>query len=115
MERALADEELADAAVSEDLLSLGLQPGTKVRIEGLRGRYRVADRTHSRLERTIDIYMGTDREAARRMVAAAASAGLERMIYLGGLAEARQGRLSKHLQSRIEVAEILQAGPVPGP
>ena len=54
-----------------------------------------------------------DREAARHMVAAAASADLERMIYLGGLAEARQGRLSKHLQSRIEVAEILQSGPVP--
>ena len=54
-----------------------------------------------------------DREAARHMVAAAASAGLERIIYLGGLAEARQGRLSKHLQSRIEVAEILQSGSVP--
>ena len=41
------------------------------------------------------------------MVAAAATAGLERMIYLGGLAEARQGHLSRHLQSRIEVADIL--------
>jgi uncharacterized protein YbjT (DUF2867 family) len=54
-----------------------------------------------------------DRQAARNMVAAAASAGLERMIYLGGLAEAKDGILSKHLQSRIEVADILQAGPVP--
>jgi hypothetical protein len=44
-------------AVSEDLLSLGLKPGTEVRIEGLRRRYRVADRTHSRLQRTIDIYV----------------------------------------------------------
>jgi 3D (Asp-Asp-Asp) domain-containing protein len=52
-------------AVSPDLLSLGLERGTKVRIEGLRGTYRVADRTHSRLERTIDIYMGTDVEKAR--------------------------------------------------
>ena len=54
-----------------------------------------------------------DRQAARNMVDAAASEGLERMIYLGGLAEAQDTPLSKHLQSRIEVAEILQAGKVP--
>jgi uncharacterized protein YbjT (DUF2867 family) len=54
-----------------------------------------------------------DRRAARNMVGAAASAGLERMIYLGGLAEAKDTVLSKHLQSRIEVADILQSGPVP--
>ena len=52
-------------AVSPDLVSLGLEHGTKVQIEGLPGTYRVADRTHSRLERTIDIYMGTDVEKAR--------------------------------------------------
>ena len=54
-----------------------------------------------------------DRQAAGNMVEAASSAGLSRMIYLGGLAEAKDGILSKHLQSRIEVADILQAGPVP--
>ena len=54
-----------------------------------------------------------DRRAARNMVDAAASASLERMIYLGGLAEAKDTPLSKHLQSRIEVADILQSGPVP--
>jgi len=54
-----------------------------------------------------------DRRAARNMVAAAAAAGLERMIYLGGLAEGKDTPLSKHLQSRIEVADILQSGPVP--
>ena len=52
-------------AVSPDLLALGLERGTKVRIEGVSGTYRVADRTNSRLERTIDIYMGTDGEKAR--------------------------------------------------
>lgn len=52
-------------AVSPDLVSLGLERGTQVQIEGLPGTYRVADRTHSRLERTIDIYMGTDVEKAR--------------------------------------------------
>jgi hypothetical protein len=35
------------------------------------------------------------------------------MIYLGGLAEAKDDVLSKHLKSRIEVADILQAGSVP--
>ena len=54
-----------------------------------------------------------DRQAARNMIDAAQAAGMARMIYLGGLAEAKDGVLSKHLQSRIEVAEILQAGPVP--
>ena len=52
-------------AVFPDLLSLGLERGTKVQIDGLPGTYRVADRTHSRLERTIDIYLGTDVEKAR--------------------------------------------------
>ena len=54
-----------------------------------------------------------DRRAARNMVAAAEAARLERIIYLGGLAETRQGSLSKHLKSRIEVADILQSGPIP--
>lgn len=58
-------------------------------------------------------FVEADRRAAHNMVKAAATAGLERIIYLGGLAEAKQGALSKHLQSRIEVAEILQSGPVP--
>ena len=54
-----------------------------------------------------------DRRAARNMVAAAEAAELTRMIYLGGLAEAKEEGLSKHLKSRIEVAEILQSGSVP--
>jgi uncharacterized protein YbjT (DUF2867 family) len=54
-----------------------------------------------------------DREAARNMAAAAEAAGLARMIYLGGLAEAKDAVLSQHLRSRIEVANILQAGSVP--
>jgi uncharacterized protein YbjT (DUF2867 family) len=54
-----------------------------------------------------------DRRAAQHMVWAAKSAGIERIIYLGGLAEKKNGPLSKHLASRIEVAKILQSGPVP--
>jgi uncharacterized protein YbjT (DUF2867 family) len=58
-------------------------------------------------------YVEADRKAAKNMVAAAESTGMERMIYLGGLAETTRASLSKHMQSRREVAEILQAGSVP--
>ena len=58
-------------------------------------------------------FVEADREAARNMVLAAETAELTRMIYLGGLAEAKGTALSKHLESRIEVANILQAGSVP--
>ena len=58
-------------------------------------------------------FVTADRQAAQNMVDAAGAADLERIIYLGGLAETGQGTLSKHLKSRIEVAEILQSGPVP--
>lgn len=60
-----------------------------------------------------DKFAAADRRAAHHMVDAAAAAGVERIIYLGGLAEAKGGTLSKHLQSRIEVARILQSGPTP--
>jgi uncharacterized protein YbjT (DUF2867 family) len=53
-----------------------------------------------------------DRRAALNMVQAADAAGLERMIYLGGLGDESR-HLSKHLSSRAEVAKILSKGPVP--
>ena len=58
-------------------------------------------------------FVEADRRAAKNMVSAAESSGIERMIYLGGLAEKKDGPLSKHLRSRIEVADILQSGGVP--
>jgi uncharacterized protein YbjT (DUF2867 family) len=58
-------------------------------------------------------FVEADRRAARNMVTAADETGVQRIIYLGGLAETRDGTLSKHLKSRIEVADILQSGPVP--
>ena len=58
-------------------------------------------------------FVAADRRAAHNMASAAAGAGVKRIIYLGGLAETKGGTLSRHLQSRIEVAKILQAGPVP--
>ncbi len=58
-------------------------------------------------------YRETDRQAAHHMVRAAAAAGLNRIIYLGGLGGKDDPQLSRHLRSRYEVAQILQAGPVP--
>ena len=55
----------------------------------------------------------TDRTAAQNMARAAAEAGLEHIIYLGGLGSTEDPLLSQHLRSRQEVAEILQSGPVP--
>jgi uncharacterized protein YbjT (DUF2867 family) len=58
-------------------------------------------------------FSDTDRQGAENMARAAAAAGLDRVIYLGGLGGAGDPNLSEHLRSRYEVAKILQAGPVP--
>jgi len=50
-------------------------------------------------------------ESASRFARAAAAAGVERIVYLGGVAPARTP--SEHLRSRLEVGEALRAGPVP--
>jgi uncharacterized protein YbjT (DUF2867 family) len=50
-----------------------------------------------------------DRQAAQNFVDAANEAGVERVVYLGGLGEERE-RLSHHLQSRREVEYILGEG-----
>lgn len=52
-------------AVSRDLLEEGLVRGTRVRIEGVPGEWRVLDKMARRWERKIDLYMGEDVEAAR--------------------------------------------------
>jgi uncharacterized protein YbjT (DUF2867 family) len=51
-----------------------------------------------------------EREAAGNFAAAAADAGVGRIVYLGGLG---RGELSPHLQSRQEVGRILAASGVP--
>ncbi|MDZ7780722.1 MAG: 3D domain-containing protein [Gemmatimonadota bacterium] len=52
-------------AVSRDLIDEGLDHMTEVRIEGLEGTYIVRDKMNERWEKKIDIFMGTDVEAAR--------------------------------------------------
>ncbi len=53
-------------------------------------------------------FIEMDRRAAANFVSAAESAGVERIIYLGGLGELSD-KLSKHLTSRMEVASILSS------
>lgn len=54
----------------------------------------------------------TDRHAARNFAAAAKAAGVERIIYLGGLGN-DQETLSAHLRSRQEVGKLLRESGVP--
>jgi uncharacterized protein YbjT (DUF2867 family) len=49
--------------------------------------------------------------AARHFAFAAAWAGVERIVYLGGMAPSRAA--SEHLRSRIEVGEVLRSSSVP--
>ncbi|MDJ0625892.1 MAG: SDR family oxidoreductase [Candidatus Caenarcaniphilales bacterium] len=59
-------------------------------------------------------FQSADRVAAKNMVKAAEQNEIERIIYLGGLGNSdKKERLSPHLESRIEVGEILKSGKVP--
>lgn len=66
---------------------------------------------HSMLSRPKN-FEDADRKAAANMARAAEDAGLERIIYLGGLGDAGTD-LSHHLRSRAEVAQVLKGGKVP--
>ncbi|WP_225335675.1 NAD(P)H-binding protein [Halomicrobium urmianum] len=56
-----------------------------------------------------DGFESKDRRAARNFAAAASEAGLDRVVYLGGLGE-ESADLSAHLRSRREVERLLAAG-----
>ncbi len=59
-------------------------------------------------------FLKRDREAAESLVAACAYAGTDRIVYLSGLVpDVPPEQLSDHLRSRLEVEEILLAGPIP--
>lgn len=55
-------------------------------------------------------YSELERRSARAFADAAAKAGLDRIVYLGG--PAPLGHASEHLSSRLQVGEILRAGAV---
>ena len=54
-----------------------------------------------------------DRTAAGTFAAAAKAAGVQRIVYLGGIISGQAGELSPHLRSRAEVGDILLASGVP--
>jgi uncharacterized protein YbjT (DUF2867 family) len=54
-------------------------------------------------------FAGRDRRAAERFAADATAAGVQRVVYLGGLAP-QTGIASPHIASRVEVERILLAG-----
>ena len=56
-------------------------------------------------------YAATERRVAEQLSEAAARAGVQRIVYLGGVAP--KANPSKHLQSRLDVGEMLRAGAVP--
>ena len=56
-------------------------------------------------------FAGTDKIAAENFARAAASAGVKRIVYLGGLG-AHDDELSQHLASRHEVGRVLAEGAV---
>ena len=58
-------------------------------------------------------FVSTDLAAAENMALAAKEAGLEQIIYLGGMGDHDDPDLSSHLRSRIDVGKTLLAGPVP--
>lgn len=53
-----------------------------------------------------------DRQAAHHFAAAAQKAGVRRIIYLGGLGDDADSKLSPHLRSRHEVGKILRGSGV---
>ncbi len=79
--------------------------------EALRGCNAAFYLVHSMLP-GVKNFEDRDRTAALTMRDAAAEAGLERIVYLGGLGDPGKD-LSDHLKSRMEVGEILAGGPVP--
>jgi uncharacterized protein YbjT (DUF2867 family) len=58
-------------------------------------------------------YAEADRQGARNMASACEKAGVSRIIYLGGLGDVNDKKVSRHLISRHEVGEILKEGSVP--
>jgi uncharacterized protein YbjT (DUF2867 family) len=57
-------------------------------------------------------YTALESESARGFASAAEQAGVEHIIYLGGLADPEQD-IAPHMRSRIETGQVLRAGNVP--
>ena len=88
--------------VAGDVLDQGTLPAA---MKGVQTAYYLVHSMGSR-----QAFDEEDRRAARNFGEAARDAGVQRLIYLGGLGD--RGGLSPHLQSRQEVGEILRASGV---
>ncbi|BCA79868.1 SDR family oxidoreductase [Desulfuromonas sp. AOP6] len=91
--------------VEGDVLNLS---DMKRALSGCRAAYYLV---HS-MNPKVKSFGSADRMAAENMVEASLLAGVQQIIYLGGLGE-ESADLSQHLVSRHEVATILQRGSVP--
>jgi uncharacterized protein YbjT (DUF2867 family) len=99
-------EPLPDVEVMQGDLLTGR--GLAAALEGCRTAYYLV---HSMEPAAGDHFVGRDRRAAEGFARAAAAGGVERIVYLGGMAPS--GAPSPHLGSRLEVERILLDG-VPG-
>lgn len=90
----------AERAVADVVGGQGLEAA----LDGCRAAYYLI---HSMEPTDRGDWVGQDRRGAENFARAAAGAGLEHVIYLGGL-EPRDGRPSRHLASRLEVEEELK-------
>jgi len=86
-----------------------LQPDTLPRtMEGIDTAYYLVHSMGGRSMFQYKAYLERDLHAADNFLKAAEEAGVNRIIYLGGLGE-KADNLSEHLRSRLMVAQILQS------
>jgi uncharacterized protein YbjT (DUF2867 family) len=97
----LADAGGAVEAVRGDVLK---DEGLDAALEGCDVAYYLV---HS-MEAGAGSFAERDRQAARNFVAACGRAGVDRVVYLGGIEPS--GALSPHMRSRLEVERILMEG-----
>jgi uncharacterized protein YbjT (DUF2867 family) len=93
-------ERLGDVEVVDGDLLTGA--GVEQALEGCQTAYYLVHSMEAANDRD---FAGRDRRAAENFGRAAAEAGVERIVYLGGIAPS--GRRSPHLRSRLEVERIL--------
>lgn len=89
--------------VAGDLVS---GEGLRVALEGCEVAYYLVHSMEAASSGGRTGFSGRDRRAAENFAAAACAAGVERVIYLGGITPVG-GRPSPHIASRIEVEQIL--------
>lgn len=83
--------------------------GVQAALDGCSVAYYLVHSMEAVTAGAVDDFAARDRHAATRFAAAATAAGVERVVYLGGVAPAT-GVPSAHIASRVEVEQILLAG-----